>query len=214
MTIDTYAKLKDAVANFSERGDMTKFIPDLIGMAEARISRTLDHPFMSGRATSTVVTTSSEPQFVDLPTDFQAMRRLYLSGVTGQPIIEYLTEGQLAREKNRTGGARSRPTKYTIFGSELELLPIPDSAYVLEMVYRKRLPILSDTVQSNWLLSLSPDIYLYGSLYQAAQFTGEQDKIARWDSCYNTAYDDLTHHGRNMKYGNQPRVMVAGENTP
>ena len=214
MTIGNYTELKQAIADFGERGDLGKVIPDFIAMAEAKLNRTLQHPKMSVRATATVATTSSEPEFVDLPTDFQEMRRICLKSVTGHPTLDFWSEGQLAKERARWGGSRGRPTHYTIFGTEMELCPVPDSNYTLEMVYRQNLPALA-TYNTNWLLTLSPDVYLYGALYHLANYTGEADKLAQWSSCYQTAFDDIIHHGRSLKYGAAPvAITIAGENTP
>ena len=134
MSISTFDELKEAIANFAERGDLTTQMENFISLAEARLNRSLHHPNMEHRATATVATTAEEPEFVDLPVGFQSMRRLYLPGVTGAPTIDYLTEGQLSKGRILRGDSSGQPTNYTIFGTELELFPTPDADYTLEMV--------------------------------------------------------------------------------
>ena len=215
MSITNYSELKTAVAGWAERGDLTKVIPDFISLTEARLNKSLHHPNMEQRSYVTLATTFTEPEFIDLPSGFQAMRRIYITSVTGHPTIDFVSEGQLAKERPRWGGGTGRPTKYTIFGSEIEVCPKPDSNYTLEMVYRTNLTPLNDNVTTNWLLNIAPDVYLYGALYQCAMYTGEEDKVARWQNYYETAVNDLTMHGRNLKYGGSPMaITIAGENTP
>ena len=140
---------------------------------------------------------------------------MYLKSVTGHPTLDFWSEVQLAKERARWGNSRGRPTHYTIFGTQMELCPVPDSDYVVEMIYRKALVPLSDSEPVNWLLTLAPDVYLYGALVHCAHYLGEQDKLQEWDASYRVAMDDLSHHGRTMKYGAAPlAITIAGENTP
>ena len=216
MSITTYAELQDAVANFAERGDLEKMIPNFISLAEARLSRALDHPRMSIRASATIQTTSAEPEFVDLPADFQEMRRLYIKSM--QPATLSLTSGLRARWRTRSSAgaeptADQRTTRYS--GPRLNYVRFQIAIISLEMVYRKKLDALSDLNTFNWLLTLAPDVYLYGALYHLAHFTGELDKMQAWDACYQTAMQDLYHHGYDYKYNAAPlAITIAGENTP
>ena len=143
------------------------------------------------------------------------MKRMWLPDVAGSPVIQFYSEQQLALERPRFGNSTGRPRHYTIFNTQLELLPTPDHDYVLEIVYRKSLPHLSDDNPTNWVLTLAPDLYLYGALCHAAQYLSEPERFAQWSQYYDIAMDDLTHHGRNFKYGGAPvAITLAGENTP
>ena len=51
------------------------------------------------------------------------------------------------------------------------------------------LPRLSNDVPTNWLLEMQPDIYLYGSLCQAAPYLGDDARIATWSALYKRSVD-------------------------
>jgi len=59
------------------------------------------------------------------------------------------------------------------------------------LVYYARIPALSDSNTSNWLLDYSPDIYLYGALMQSAPYLQNDERITIWSSLYLKAIDDL-----------------------
>jgi hypothetical protein len=46
-------------------------------------------------------------------------------------------------------------------------------------------------VATNWLLTSSPDIYLYGALLQAAPYLQDDARIQTWATLYERALNDL-----------------------
>ena len=58
--------------------------------------------------------------------------------------------------------------------------------------YYKAIGALSDSNTTNYILSKHPAIYLYGSLYHAANFLGgiDQTQLGQWLQMYSTALED------------------------
>jgi hypothetical protein len=50
---------------------------------------------------------------------------------------------------------------------------------------------LSSTNTTNWLLTQAPDVYLYGSLMQAAPYLKEDERITVWASIYARGLEEL-----------------------
>jgi hypothetical protein len=212
MAITSYSELKAAVANWLARPDLTDRIPEFIALTEAKFNRRLDVRQMEQRSTATIDTTSTDPQFISLPTDFQSMRRVCLSSVTGKPTIEYLTPTALYQMRFGTFADNSgQPAFFTIIGSNIELLPVPDQNYTIEMVYRQVIAALSDSNTSNWLLQLAPDAYLYGALLEAAIFTQNDERVPLWAQAYKSVIDDITSLNFTSAYNAGPiSVMPVG----
>jgi hypothetical protein len=72
------------------------------------------------------------------------------------------------------------------------------------MVYRRRLPALGTANQTNWLLTLAPDAYLYGALVQAEGFLAEDDRVAGWKAMFDEAIAELRQDGDRRKFGAGP----------
>lgn len=212
MSISNYSDLKAAVANWLARDTLTDRIPEFIVMAEAKFNRRLDVRQMEQRATTTIDTTSSAPEFITLPSDFQSMRRVCLSSVTGKPTIEYLTPTALYEMRFGTfADDTGQPAFFTIIGSEMELLPVPDQDYTIEMVYRKIIPALSDASDTNWLLTLAPDAYLYGALLEASMFIQSDERVPMWAQAYEGALSGLESLNFTASYNAGPiSVMPVG----
>jgi hypothetical protein len=110
VAINNYATLVAAIAEWLARSDLTARIPDFVTLAEAKINRVLLHPRMETRTTVTVDTGATSPEFLDLPSDFQTMRSVRLSGVLGQAApwvhVADADRGLSLQHRQRDGSAR------------------------------------------------------------------------------------------------------------
>lgn len=189
-------------------------IPSFIQLCEAKLNRELRCYQMEKRSTATVNLASSEPQYISLPSDFQTMRRIRLPGVSGKPKLSFASLVQAEEYLSANGNNAAQPVYYTPFGSEMELTPPPDQAYVLEMIYRSIIPSLTSTNTTNWLLTLAPDIYLYGSLLESAPYIKEDERINTWGTGFKFALDGLNQLSMDATYNAGPLTMRPSGVTP
>jgi hypothetical protein len=189
MALGTFTELKDAVADWLDRSDLTARIPDFITLAEARINRDLRIRPMEVR--STMETTSGQ-QYFNLPGGYVQMRNIQLNTNPTAPL-EYITPEMLDRLYGSS--ATGKPRAYSLIGDEIQLAPIPDSAYTLEMAFYEKFTPLGDgtsgTVTTNWITKNAPDVILYGSLLEAEPFIKNDERIGLWLNAYNGAIKKL-----------------------
>jgi hypothetical protein len=190
MALSTFTELKDAVADWLDRSDLTARIPDFITLAETRINRELRIRPMEVRST---MTTTSGSQYFNLPGGYIQMRNIQLNTNPVTPL-EYITPEMMDRlyGSSTTG----KPRAYTLIGDEIQLSPIPDSAYSLEMAFYEKFTPLGDgatggTVTSNWLTLNAPDVLLYGALLEAEPFIKNDERVPVWLNGYSNAIDKL-----------------------
>lgn len=215
MTLITdYATLQSAVTEYLAREQDTTLIgriPTFIQLSEAKFNRELFVRQMEGRSTTTINLASGEPEFISLPDDFQSMRRMRLSSVTRKPLIDFMSGTQMDEYRAKSGNVAGTPRYFTIFGDEIELAPTPDAAYTIEMVYRQNVPALSSN-DTNWLLNLAPDLYLYGALLESAPYTKNDARIQTWGLGFTTALDGLNQLGLTSTFNAGPlTVRVSGQ---
>ena len=185
MALGTFTELKDAVADWLDRSDLTARIPDFITLAEARLNRDLRIRPMEVR--SSMETTSGQRYF-NLPGGYLQMRNMQMNTNPITPL-EYITPEMLDRlyGSDTTG----KPRAYTLIGDEIQLAPIPDSDYTVEMAFYEKFTPLGDgtsgTVTTNWLTTNAPDVLLYGALLEAEPFIKNDERIGLWLNAYNSA---------------------------
>lgn len=201
MAFTNYSALKTSIANYLGRTDLTNQIPDFITLAETRLQRELRTRPMLKSATATM---TGGDNTVGLPTDFLEMRDLYLQGNPRQPV-SYMSPSAFTR--NARAEESGKCIDYTILGSEMAFAPIPDTAYVLEMLYYYKPDALSDTNASNVFLANYPDALLYGALAQAEPFLMNDARIATWAGLYDSAIELIKTSDDSSEYNGVPLQM-------
>jgi hypothetical protein len=185
MALTTYTELKASIADWLNRTDLTSEIPDFISLAEAQIERQLRTRQMLTRTTLTI-----DSEFESTPADLLEVRALKLTGTNPITPLTFMTMDSLDEQSTIDLGS-GKPKFFTVVGSEFRFVPTPDASYAAEIVYFARLNKLSVSVATNFLLTSSPDIYLYGSLLQAAPYLQDDARIQVWAALYERALSDL-----------------------
>jgi hypothetical protein len=185
MALTTYTELKASVADWLNRTDLTSVVPDFIALAEAQIERTLRTRQMIVRATASIDT-----EYSAVPADFLETKSIKLNT---NPVTALAFESIDALDslKSTTYISAGKPQYFGIVGGQIRVLPVPDNTYTAELIYYAKLTKLSNSVASNWLLAQAPDVYLYGSLMQAAPYLKDDARIPVWAAIYTRGLEEL-----------------------
>jgi hypothetical protein len=185
MALSTYTELKTSIGDWLNRSDLTTAIPDFISLAEAQIERTLRTRQMLTRTTLTV-----DSEFETIPADFLETRALKLTSTNPDTPMSFMTMDALDQESTKFTGS-GRPRFFGVVGTEFRFVPTPDASYTAEIVYFANINKLSASVATNFILTSSSDIYLYGALLQAAPYLQDDARIQVWATLYERALNDL-----------------------
>ena len=203
MALSTYAELKTSIANWLNRSDLTSEIADdFIKLTEADYNAKLRIRQMEQIDTVTI-----NAETVTVPTGFISVRSFYILSGNKYPL-EYLTPSNLF--ETRGGSRTGRPRAYTIEADneteQFRFGPSPDTSYTGYLSYYKAFNALSDSNTSNYILNSHPNIYLYGSLYHAANFLGgmDPDQKQNWLQMYIAAMERCENNDKQDSYGGAP----------
>jgi len=185
MALSTYAELKASVADWLNRSDLTSAITDFVSLAESQMERDLRTRQMIVRANATI-----SDEYSALPNDYLEAKSFKLTGTN--PISPLVFQSINAMDDLQVSYTSSGQPKYfCVIGGQIRVLPVPDTSYVSELIYYAKLSKLSNSNTTNWLLTLSPDVYLYGSLLQAAPYLQDDARIQVWAGLYQKGIDAL-----------------------
>jgi hypothetical protein len=197
--IETYGHLQGALADQLDRDDLTTTIALFIQMAEAEMNRRLRHFKMVKKASA--AGHADDPR-VALPTDWLEARNIELDGIK----LEYITPDMydtLRQAQDRGESVPSEARYYTFYDSAFEIWPEPSEDYTMTMDYYQKIPPLADQESgTNWLLTLAPDAYYYGSLKHSAPYLKDDARIALWSKLYDDCLAGLQE--------NSDKAMVSG----
>lgn len=201
MAFDSYSALKTTIASYLARSDLTTIIPDFIRLAEERLRRDLRTRQMLVVATAS--TTGGDPT-VGLPTDFLEMRDIHLN-TNPVTTLRYKAPNSFYTESRVTESGK--PGDYTVLGAEIQVAPIPDTAYTLQMLYYAKPTLLSDSNSSNVFLANYPDALLYASLAEAEPYLMNDARIQTWAALYERAVTAISTSDQSSEYSGQPMSM-------
>jgi hypothetical protein len=202
MSITTYAELQSSIADWLLRDDLTSVIPTFISLAEAKFNRRIRDYRMVKRATAEVDTA-----YFAIPSDWQENIRFQLN-TTPIVTLEYVTPDQAAEER-RLSVSAGKPAFFTMIGDQFQIVPAPDSTYDAELTYYSKIPALSGSNTSNWLLEKAPDIYLYAALMEAAPYLDDDARVQVWGGLLEQAFEALQIESDRAKTGSSSIRMRA-----
>ena len=200
MALSTYAELQTSIANWLNRSDLsTEITGDFIVLTEKDINSKLRIRKM---ISETSITIDAETE--DLPTGFLQVRDFFITEGGTKHSLTYMTPVQMDQIKGSS--TSGMPEVYTILGDKFRFAPTPASSYTATLNFYKEFDPLSDSNTTNYILANHPAIYLYGSLYHAANFLGgvEPARLQQWQGMYTTALERLERNDREDQYGNAP----------
>ena len=184
MALTTYAELKTSVGDWLNRSDLTTAIPDFISLAEAQIERNLRTRQMIVRSTASLTT-----EYSAVPDDFLEAKTFKLD--TNPPTPMQFETIDSMDNLSTVYTASGKPAYFSVVGGQFRFVPTPDTTYTGELTYYAKLSKLSASNTSNWLLTAAPDIYLYGSLMQAAPYLQDDARITVWAALYKNGLEEL-----------------------
>lgn len=209
MSIANYTDLQSAIADWLARpGDtiISDRVADFVLLAESRIAYGSEHPQFPSRPlrirpmeTALDLTTTGGTETVALPDGYLALRSIYLD-TSPRGRLRYVTPKQF--NDKHDGSTTGKPYEYSIEGENFRFGPVPDSAYDVGGMYYKKFGDLA-TNSTNWLLTNKPDIYLYGSLIEAAPYIGNDERLVTWYTFFMAAVNSLQAQDERDRHGGE-----------
>jgi hypothetical protein len=198
VALDDYAGLKGEIADYLNRGTtLDAKIPTFIRLTESRLNKVLDDPEMEVTATAIVT-----GQYLGLPDDFGELKSIGVGG--------YRLRGATVADFSGFSNVAGLPRTYGIYDGQLAFAPVPSTGENVTLVYTRRIPGLSDTTTTNWLLEQAPEAYLYGSLLQAEAYLWNDERLPTWREFYSDAVATLQADGAKRKHGAAPLAPRLG----
>jgi hypothetical protein len=150
-----------------------------------------------------VATLTPSSGVVALPADYLAWRRVTWTGQFPREL-EYVHPSYLhALYPTLPAGV---PRLFTVEGGNLTVAPKNDTA--LSFDYFQKIPALSGTASSNWLLATAPDLYLFGALAEVHGFVKDAESLALWKSRRDELFDEIDR--LDVKTRGQSGIRVIG----
>lgn len=199
--ITNYDELKAAVTNWLKRDNLADEVPNFVQLAEATFNRQVRAVEMEARSRA-----YANGEYLDLPDDYLALREAHIEGSPDKPIKYISPQDMIQTMAHNYGG--SLPFCFTMVDGQFQFYPAPEvnSSLLIEIIYLQKIPALSDSNQTNWLLTNHPDLYLYCTLAQAEGFLVNDNRIALWASRCGSIIEEINENANKQRVGTTPMM--------
>lgn len=194
-----YTELRQAVIDWSTNATVAGQVDRIITLAEARIN---DDLVVKSIERQYLVTPVGAVIF--LPDDFHRLQRITYINDGRERTIAYVSPAAAEYTTLSPG----EPFGYTVLDQTIQLFPTPQGQQEFTVYYIPRIATVvgGDT---NWLLTIRPDVYLFACLVYAAIYVKDREQQQALEASYLQQMDMLkTAEGSRFRpiQGNSMRI--------
>lgn len=198
MSIANYTDLKTKIATFyEERSDLAAVADDLIALAEGYFNVRL-----RCREMEKVTTLAPSSNVCTLPTDYLEYKRV-VEVVSPRRRLDYITEDAADRLYPFRGSGLAN--HFMIVGTTLTALPLSTNG--IELTYYQKIPALTASATTNWLLTRLPNLYLHACLMYAAEYVKNDAEIVKEGALAEKYIGELEALDNRSKFGNAGAIL-------
>jgi hypothetical protein len=199
MSLTTYDGLKLSVADWLNREDITSIIPDFIELAENRIFHELRAPINEKTSDLTL----GADGYATIPSDYLEVKDLFwnydpLSRVSLTQLHSFIERAGVAPEVF----AREQ-SKFIVYPNPTQVV-----GDTLRIIYYFTPEHLSSSVTTNSIFQTAPELYLYATLVEAANYLGSDS--SRWEGAYQSAMGRALQHAKTSEYSGASSQVQLG----
>ena len=190
MALDTFDGLKTAIQAWLDRTDISGSVEDFITLAEGHFNLKLRCRQMRTKATLTPT-----DGVCVLPTDYLEQIRV-VALTSPVRVLNYISPEAADELHDRAIVAPSN--SFTVIGNDLYTFPL--SAQDIELTYLQRIPALSGSNTSNWLLTILPSLYLEAAMMEANRFVQNNEQLAINSARVGEMINDLNDQANTSEF--------------
>lgn len=182
MAITNLTELKTAMGRWTKRPTVmtaNSQDADLISLFEASANATIR---VRENEIETALTATPNSPHIDLPSRYQAPVSLKVTA--DQRELKYVLPNLLPYYPSQ-----SASSFWTVVDSRIRTERDADQAYAYTFRYHKTFALATDS--TNALLTRYPNVYLYGSLLEAAPYVRDLQAVGLWQTRYDRAKGEL-----------------------
>lgn len=193
--IGNYTDLQRLVAAYMDRDDLDDRLPVFIALGENRLNRLLRTVNQEFRSIWMI-----DSESWDMPDDFRRLRKIHIEGMPDRPLTEINPQSAAFN----FSGAAGIPSCYYIEGRTISFAPPPADETQFRVTYWRRVPPLTATEDTNWLLQEHGDIYLFAALLEACLYIRDPEGVALCSDKLDEAIAELRRESREDRHGGGP----------
>ncbi|MCK5132060.1 MAG: hypothetical protein KAR40_07920 [Candidatus Sabulitectum sp.] len=208
--ITNYGTLKDELAKYVHRTDLTSDWPMFIQLGQSRINSDLDDYAMETRASYTI---PAGQRYTTLPADMRKLMNVQVAVGGGRKAILPLSQEQMDTIWSFVD--TGTPENYSLTGDQMEVQPTPGEDTEMEIFYQYRLTSFVDDTDTNDILDKFPNIYVYSALIEWAIWAQADERVPVFQKAYAAEVGRINEEAEERRQsGGSLQIYQLGTSTP
>lgn len=143
------------------------------------------------------------------PLDISALgisdyNRMILVNAEGGPAMDAKAINEMVDLIATNTSPTSKPVAYAVQANQLYLWPTPGQGTIIQIRYTKKVPYLSDTVNSNIYTLNHQSAFLYAALIAAEPYIAEDERLGVWKALYVGQIETINLTAKQARMGSTP----------
>lgn len=201
-----YSEIISMALGYTDRvndAELTPLLDNMLRIVEARINRFLQTQNMIIR---TQVLMDINTELYDKPAGYNSIQTMFVSPVANyqsRTTLDYVTSEQMTNIVN--GDYATYKVYYSIIGDKIQVFPLKDDTYNLNIWYYQTVPPLTNIANSNWCSIGHPDCYIAGLTAEINAYAKSAEGFSNWDARFRATMQEID---LNDQLVTQPTPMV------
>lgn len=145
------------------------------------------------------------------PSDITALgvtdyNRMILVNAEGGPAMDTKAINEMINLIATNMTPVSAPVAYAVQASQLYIWPRPSTGTVIQIRYSKKVPYLTDDINSNVFTEHHQSAFLYAALIAAEPYIAEDERLDTWKKLYEGQIQTINLTGKQARMGSSPLV--------
>ena len=187
-----YSDIVSLSLGYADRVNDTELAPlldNMLRLVEAKINRFLSVQNMIIR---TQVPMDINTELYDKPAGYNSIQSIFISPVANfqsRVQLEYRTSEQMTNIISNN--LATYKAYYSIIGDKIQVCPLKDSTFNLNVWYFHTVPPLTSVDNSNWCSITNPDCYIAGLVAEINAYAKSLDGYTSWKQRFEDTMKEI-----------------------
>ena len=136
----------------------------------------------------------------------QDYNRMILVNAEGGPAMDAKAINEMVNLISTNTSPSSKPAAYAVQANQLYVWPQPSTGTVIQIRYSKKVPYLSNLVNTNVYTVNHASAFLYAALIAAEPYIAEDERLGTWKALYDGQISTINLTAKQARMGSTPLV--------
>lgn len=206
-----YATIQNLALSYTDRAtdaELLVLVDSMFRMVEAKINRYL---LVQDMVVKTQINMDINTEFYGPPLNYNAIKNVFISPVgadSKRNTLHYLAPEQMNNASNNANTVFNE--YYSIVQYQLQVYPLKDNTYNLNIWYFQNVTPLDSVNTTNWCSLKNSDCYVSGMIAEMYAYAKDAEGFKLWDARFKESLASIALQDDTVSWSGTPLTIQVG----